>query len=309
MIRLIGAELRRACARRLVRWTIVLAVLTVVVIGVVSFFNTASLSESAYQQRVRDAEARQVAERAQVTACVRSHGVGPGDVKIPDDVARDCFPDGRIRAADPRFYKRTLKGGVSGMLGVLVVVGWALGASLVGAEFPSRSMTTMLTWEPRRGRLFAAKVVATLAVVAALTVAVAVAVVVVMLPAYAMHGGPHRANDPTTASIVGLMARGTLVCALASGIGLAIATIGRNTAAALGAGFAYIIVLENIVGSTLPRYRRWLLLGNVIVFLTGKDGGGEVLGRTVTTAGLFLVGATATLLLGAAASFRTRDIA
>ena len=92
-------------------------------------------------------------------------------------------------------------------------------------------------------------------------------------------------------------------------MGFAIATIGRNTAAALGAGFAYIIVLENILGSSIARWRRWLLLGNVIVFVSGNDNGGDVPGRTVTAAGVFLTAVAVTLLASAAGAFYRRDVA
>ena len=80
-------------------------------------------------------------------------------------------------------------------------------------------------------------------------------------------------------------------------------------AAALGAGFAYIIVLENILGSSIARWRRWLLLGNVIVFVSGNDNGGEVPGRTVAGAAAFLTAVAVTLLLGAAGTFWRRDLA
>ena len=41
-----------------------------------------------------------------------------------------------------------------------------------------------------------------------------------------------------------------------AGMGFAIATVGRNTAAALGAGFGYIISLENILGNSIASWRR-----------------------------------------------------
>ena len=91
-------------------------------------------------------------------------------------------------------------------------------------------------------------------------------------------------------------------------MGFAIATIGRNTAAALGAGFAYIIVLENILGSSIARWRRWLLLGNVIVFISGENNAGEVTGRTVTAAAIFLTAVAVTLLASAAGAFYRRDV-
>ncbi len=134
-------------------------------------------------------------------------------------------------------------------------------------------------------------------------------VALAMWPALVFHGAPLQANDPTIASLAGTVGRGVALATLASGIGFAIATIGRNTAIALGAGFAYILVFEYVLGSSIARWRRWLLLGNVIVFVSGQDGNSDVSGRSVIAAGVFLTAVAVTLLAVAAGAFRTRDLA
>jgi ABC-2 type transport system permease protein len=312
MTRLVVAELRRIAARRLVRLTIVLGLVGIALGGVAAYAWSGSLSEETYQQRVAEAEARHVAQEAEIDACLRANGVSRGD-EISDTIAQRCFPaddvEGSRGVDDPRFHRRRLEGVLKGVAGALAVIGWALGASLVGAEFASRSMTTLLTWETRRGRVFLAKIVAVTAAISLLALVVLTLVALAMWPALAFHGAPLRPNDPTLASLAGTVARGVALTTLASGIGFAIATIGRNTAAALGAGFAYIIVLENILGSSIERWRRWLLLGNVIVFVSGNDNGGDVPGRSVAAAGLFLTAVAVTALAAAAGTFRTRDLA
>jgi ABC-2 type transport system permease protein len=308
MTPLLVAEFRRIAARRLVRLTVVLACVVIALGGAAAFVWSSSLSEEAYQQRVAEADARQVAQEAAIETCLRDHGVSRGD-EISDDVADQCFPNEPIGADDPRFHRSRLKGVLQGVSGALAVVGWALGASLVGAEFSSRSMTTLLTWETRRGRVFLAKSIAVLAAMSVFALVVLALVALSMWPALALHGAPLGPDDPTLASLAGIAARGIALATLASGMGFAIATIGRNTAAALGAGFAYVIVFENIVGSSIARWRRWLLLGNVIVFVSGRNDGGDVPGRSVTAAGLFLTAVAVTLLAGAAGAFRTRDLA
>jgi hypothetical protein len=309
MKRLLAAELQRIAARRLVRLTVILTLAGIVIGGLAAFAFSHSLSETAYQQRVVAAHAREEAQRAQAEACVAAHGVSR-DAEIPDDVARQCFPTKDVgRAADPRFHRNRLQGVLQGVSGALAVVGWALGASLVGAEFASRGMTTLLTWETRRGRVFLAKAAAVVAAMAVFALCVLALVALAVWPALALHGAPLRPGDPTWGSLAGLVGRGVALAALASAMGFAIATVGRNTAAALGAGFAYIIVLENILGSSIARWRRWLLLGNVIVFVSGDSNGGDVPGRTVTGAGMFLAAVAVALLIGAAATFRRRDLA
>ena len=309
MTRLLAAELRRIAARRLVRLTVVLALVGIAAGGIAAFVWTGSLSEATYQQRIAVAQERVQAQDAQIEACLDASGVHRGD-DIPDEVASRCFPEESVgNVDDPRFHRSRLNGILQGVAGALAVVGWALGASLVGAEFASRGMTTMLTWESRRGRVFVAKSLAVLVAMAVLALAVLVLTALAMWPALAAHGAPVQPDDPTLWSLAGTIGRGVALTTIAAGIGFAIATIGRNTAVALGAGFAYIIVFENILGSAVERWRRWLVLGNVIVLVSGSEDGGDVTGRTVIGAAVFLALVGVVLLAVAAGTFQRRDLA
>ena len=310
MTRLFVAELRRIAARRLVRLTIVLAAVGIAVGGGATFLSTGSLSQSAYEQRVADADATRSGVKTEVGNCLLAHGIDPESrADVPDDVARECFPQSVESADDPRFHRKNLKGLLQGVSGGLAIVGWTLGASLVGAEFASRSMTTLLTWEPRRLRVFLAKAAAVLVANTAIASVALLGFIVALLPSLLLHGGPLRANDPSIATLAGIVLRGTALTAIAAGLGFSLAAIGRNTAAALGAGFAYIVVFENIVGSYNEGSRRWLLLGNVIVFMAGDNNAGDIPGRTVTVAAVILVVVAAAFLVGAYGTFRARDIA
>jgi hypothetical protein len=307
MTALVLAELRRVTTRRLIRVTVLLAVVGIAIGGIAAFARSGSISEAEYQQRVIEAKDREAAQDAQIVACLEANGVTPGD-DVSDEIAQLCFPaEEPAGVDDPRFPRRRLEDVLHGVIGVLAVVGWALGASLVGAEFASRGMTTLLTWEPRRGRVFAAKLVATLVAMAVFAVAVLALLALAMWPALAFHGAPLGPDDPSLWSLAGTIGRGVGLTALAAGIGFALATIGRNTAVALGAGFAYVIVLENILGTAVEDWRRWLLLGNVIVLVSGQEGT-EVPGRSVAGAAVFLTAVAATALVAAAATFRTRDL-
>ena len=309
MGRLMIAEMRRIAARRLVRLTVVLALVGIAVGGIAAFVFSDSLSEDAYQARVAEAEQRLEAGEAQIGACLRAHGV-ERDEEVSDEVADVCFPSESLgKVSDPRFRRSDLRNILQGVSAGLALVGWALGASLVGAEFASRGMTTSLTWEPRRGRVFVAKALAVLVAMTVFAFVVLALVALAMWPAVAFHGAPLGPDDPTLASLAGVVGRGVALATVAAGIGFAIATIGRNTAIALGAGFGYIIVFEYILGSAVARWRKWLLLGNVIVFVSGHDSSADVSGRTVIAAGVFLTVVAVTLLAAAAGAFKTRDLA
>ena len=309
MTRLLVAELRRVATRRLVRLTFVLAVVGIALGGVAAFVWSDSMSTTTYEHKAAAAQEQRRTQEAAIATCLREHGVDPGE-DVPDQVAHQCFP---VKAPatfhDPRFHRTRLKGILQGVTGVLAVVGWGLGASLVGAELASRSMTTLLTWENRRGRVFLTKAVAAVTVTSLLAVVVLALTAIAMWPALAVHGAPLRPADPSLATLAGVGARGIALTAVATAIGFAIATVGRSTATALGVGFAYVIVLENILGNLIADWRRWLLLGNVIVFVSGQDGGADIPGRTVVGAGLFLTAVAVALLIGAAGTFHRRDVA
>jgi hypothetical protein len=130
-----------------------------------------------------------------------------------------------------------------------------------------------------------------------------------MVPALTLHGASLRPSDPSVATIAGVIGRGTALAALGAALGFSISATGRNTAAALGVGFGYIIIFENIIGSYYRSSRRWLLLGNVIVFVSGDNDGSDIPGRTVAQAALIITLVAATFLVGAFGAFRSRDIA
>lgn len=88
-----------------------------------------------------------------------------------------------------------------------------------------------------------------------------------------------------------------------------VASIGRNTAAALGIGFAYFLVVENVVGSFLAGLRRWLVLGNAIVLVSGENSGGDVPGRSVLASAFYLTAVAGALMVGAVVRFLRRDVA
>jgi len=306
---LLAGELRRLLSRRMIKVLALLALLGIAIGGVATFLNTEQTSETALRRRRVQAEAR-------VADCVRGAQVVPGPGPVPDDKVgpsvanREEFCQFRFgRVPDRRLKLEKLKGVLQGVTAPLVIVAWVLGASSIGAEWQARSITTLLTWEPRRGRVLAAKVAAAVIVAWVFSLVTWMLLSAALLPAVFVHGTTAGTGSAWLGSTVAVLARGELMIAVATGVGFAVASIGRNTAAALGVGFAYFLVVENVVGSFLAGFRRWLLLGNAIVLISGKDSGGDVAGRSVLVAGLYLTGVAVTLLVVATVLFQRRDVA
>ncbi len=305
MKRLLIGEIQRLLARRMLRWLALLAVASIAVAGVLTFLNT---------EAVDDAEmvARRQAVRARVEACIETREDGPapraekGAGGRLEDRCRFAAGPG---VEDPRFRVRQLTGIFQGTTAPLVVVGWLIGASSIGADWQARTVTTLLTWEPRRRRVLVAKVVAAVLVACAFALAAQAVLAGALAPSAALHGTTAGTGGTWLRTLAGVLSRGAALVAVATAIGFAVASIGRNTAAALGIGFAYFVVLENAVGGFLADFRRWLLLGNAIVWVSGENGGGDVAGRSVAAAGLFLASVALGLVLAAAVLFERRDVA
>jgi hypothetical protein len=182
-----------------------------------------------------------------------------------------------------------------------------LGASFVGAEWRSGNMTTLLTWEPRRWRVILGKAAAVAAGAAVFTFVMQCVLAGALLPGAFKHGS--ATIDATwLREVGGILGRGTAMAAMAAVIGLAIASIGRNTAFGIGVAFVYLGILESgLLGNFFPGMRRWLLVPNASIFVTGHPAI-EVAGRSVIGAGLLLALYTTGVFLVGGAVFRARDV-
>ena len=300
MTGLLVGELRRLSARRLVRVILLLAGLVVALSGLLVFVNTEPLDERALGRA-------QLEEAARLERCVRGEGQFSGLTPDQRDVVCGRLEGSQVR--DHRFHLRHLRGILLGTTAPLVVVGWLIGASSVGADWQSRTMTTLFTWEPRRGRVLVAKALACVVVVSVLTILVQLLVSASLLPSARFHGTSAGTGGTWLRSVIGVVLRGTALAAISSVIGLSVASIGRNTSAAFGAGFAYFVVVENALGSALEEWRRWLLLGNAIVLISGESGAGSISGRSVVGAGVFLTVMAAGLLYAAVVWVGRSDVA
>lgn len=190
----------------------------------------------------------------------------------------------------------------------LSIFTFLLGASFVGAEWRSGSITTSLTWEPRRIRVFFAKTLACVLVVTATILAVSLLVGVSLLPLMLFKGSTAGLDGAWAIELTGGILRSIGVTALAAALGLSIASIGRNTAAALGTGFIYLAVLEGLLRSWQPEWAKWLLGDNAGIFLEGTGGGPLYSGRSILEAGLIMLFYLSVVMGAAVILFRKRDV-
>ncbi len=203
--------------------------------------------------------------------------------------------------------------GTDGLLlvtGVYLVFGAVLGAaSVAGGEWKFGTMTTLLTWEPRRLRAVAARFLAVGLCAAMIAIVLQALVVGVALLVAITRGSTEGADGAWVVDLVGGASRGIAVIAIAAVAGAAVAFIGRSTTAAIGSAFLYLAVIENLIRGLRPGWRGWLLAENAGAFLSGEATGLENGIRTATDGTLIVIAYMAIVVTVAVQMFRRRDIA
>ena len=191
---------------------------------------------------------------------------------------------------------------------VLVSVAWILGASSIGADWHAGHVTTILTWEPRRGRVMLAKIAASLTSVFVLSLVIQALLGAALAVAAAGAGSTAGADAAWLTESAGVALRVALLSTIFAGFGFGLASAGRNTAVALGVGFGYLVIVENLVRGLRPQWTPWLLTDNAGLFIVDSPIDFPLLARSTVGAGLYLAAVGAVLLLLASGLFRTRDV-
>jgi ABC-type transport system involved in multi-copper enzyme maturation permease subunit len=212
-----------------------------------------------------------------------------------------------VAAGDQRFHLTSLAVTLEGTSPLLIIAAWLLGASFIGADWHAGTVTTLLTWEPRRLRVMVAKLTGCLIVVIVLVIAVQILLGAGLALAAAARGTTEGVDGAWMRHTLGIALRVAALCGIGSAIGFSIASVARNTAAALGVGFGYTVIVENLVRGLRPQWIPWLVGDNAVVFITGQTAG-PTFDRTILQAGLLLVAYAAALLVVAVAVFRARDV-
>ena len=172
----------------------------------------------------------------------------------------------------------------------------AMGVLVVAGEYRHRTIMQTFLGEPRRGRVLAAKAVATLglgAVLGAGTFGIAYAQAVVIYGA--------RGVDSLPVDVAQLWIGATVASALYGLVGVALGALTRNTVAAIVGAIAWVMVIEvGILASALPAVAQWLPAGAAIALTSVGSATHGML--SPTTAALVLTG-WALLISGIAARF------
>ena len=129
-----------------------------------------------------------------------------------------------------------------------------------------------------------------------------------LLPAGLLRGTTEGIDANWVRSLSGVGLRVAAISVLGAMMGLSLATIGRNTAAALGVAFGYLAIVENAIRGLRPRWTPWLLGDNLMVVITNQPQNFPLVDRSTVSAAILLACYTLVLLAVAVITFRRRDI-
>lgn len=268
---LLRTEVLRLRSRRMVR--------VLLGLGVLAFVAGILIASTQYAKPSAAGLARAIDRRAQVVAdsernrqqCLSSVGTpqGPptkdqcGPPLRPEDVGGvENFIDKR-----PFTLGQQGRAGVLGVSAAVAGLAFLIGATYVGAEWSTRSMVALLFWEPRRRRVMVSKLTVLVTATAALGL-LGEAAWLFAARGLAASRGITAVPHGLWGQLIGSAARGVLLVVLFALLGFGIANLVRNTAAALGVGFVYFAVLENVLRVIRPHWQPWLVTDNAVALIT-----------------------------------------
>jgi ABC-2 type transport system permease protein len=264
VIRLIGSEFLRARSRRVVPMMIVGSVFGVLV-GVV--IGAAVSPPAPTTEAIERADRRYERE---LERCLDGRSLPLEETGYPDyetlcaDFIRaDQYAPGGLRFAD-------LGSLLDGTASLVVMLGALLGGTLGGGDWVAGTMTTLLTWEPRRSRVYAARSVAIAGTVFAISLLAQIWLCLAIAGAVAVKGTFALTPDGFLGDVAVSIIRISIVATLFSLIGLGFATVGRSSVAAVGAFLGYLVVFEGFSSAWVFGVAKIALVRAATVVTSGR---------------------------------------
>ena len=168
----------------------------------------------------------------------------------------------------PPFLFGTTAGDGAVAVGVAVAIFmYIIGTTYAGAEWSQRTIVALLFWEPRRWRVMQAKILVVAITAAVLTVVTQIVWLATALFLAAAKGTTARPSGFWSDLLIrqGLV---LIFTVLVAWLGFGIANLVRVSAASLGVGFVYFVIVEMVVAAYWHWAQQFLLLVNSAALLT-----------------------------------------
>ncbi|MEU7615995.1 ABC transporter permease [Micromonospora rifamycinica] len=334
---LVRAEVERLSARRFVQLMVLLLAVAFTVTTATTLLGSHRPTPAELSAAQAQAAQAVAAMEAEHTRCLR---IKAGEIPITEDagyVPADCgeldparmerLPLATDYLSSVFVFAQEARGLLYFLIAFLVLFGFLVGASYIGADLNSGGVVNLLLWRPGRLTVLGTKLGTLVGVVAALSVLASALYLGTFWTIGQTAGVPGTLDGEFWRGLGAIYGRGLVLVLLATVLGFGIATLGRHTSAALGAVAAYAVVWEvgcRLVLQILDVARPDLLmLSNYLgAWLSGRlefwdnrgcapgsgvcDGGTYVI--TWGPALLVLLALTGAVTGAAFAAFRRRDL-
>lgn len=260
--------MRSRRALRLVVLTAVVGYLIVVPAVALTQYARAGPEVMAQATAHRDALAAEAADRR--AACLASPPRAPAGTAAeqcpPAPAAEELGPVEGFLTKQPFLPSQAYGPVLTALLLISAITCYAMGAHWVGSDLSARTMTTLLTWEPRRTRVFAVRA----GLFAGATAAAGVVVTSLWTATAAAMTALLGRNDLSGQQWLSTAlngGRGVLLMLTLGLLGVGAGFLARGTAGALAGVFLELVVLELFVRNVFPPWQMWLPGVNAIALM------------------------------------------
>ncbi|GAA2899347.1 hypothetical protein Acy02nite_44830 [Actinoplanes cyaneus] len=244
---LFRAETRRLTKRRFTKFSVLIALIVLGLIAGGTAYTHAKASaetrataeaqaENEWKDQVRFAEEAQ----QECQKDPSKYGGNCADITPPsrDQISADQF-------MTPQFdFREDFPAMVIAWAALLALVAFVIGASFVGAEWNSGGMMNLLLWRPQRLQVLSTKLSALLTWLFGLSLVTGAAWTGLFWLIATLRGTTEKMTSGAWQSLGLTGLRGLGLVLVAGAIGFGVASIGRHTAAALGAAIGVIVVFQ-----------------------------------------------------------------
>lgn len=233
---------------------------------------------------------------------------GDSNFDFMSDIARNDGPNNPVTVLGP-------------IASLLPVMAFVLGASYIGADLKSGVIEQLLTWEPRRNRLFAARIIGGGLSTALSAAILAVWTVALLYGLAAIVGTTGGADADFWIDTLVAIVRTGIASMLFFAIGVAVTLLVSSSVGAIVGFVIYWFIGENfLISAFLPKVAVWLPITNATSFGNGQDvesidgsvfsenGFDLISHHSYQTAGVYLLLWTLLFVVAAGFWFSYRDI-
>ncbi len=202
---------------------------------------------------------------------------------------------------------------------LIPLMAFVIGASYFGADVKTGVIEQILTWEPRRLRLIAARVVSAIVGVAILAMILTIFFVILMYGLAASTGTTGGLTGEFWGNLAGAIVRLGIAAGLFAAFGLGITVIVNNSLASIVGFVIYFFIIDGVIGAFLGSVAPYTPVTNTSAFASATDVEkieGSVFVEDVSTvfvhgyrtAGLIMAAYVVAAVAAGALLFQRRDI-